>query len=320
MTEIVEILKSPITNESLRIIDNELVSDSGKEKFQVEDDILKFLSKENIEAKTKNVRKFYLDYSFPNYNDFDNLEHFVEKMSDNSFIKDLLEFIKPTDKILEFGCGTGQLGNFLAATGYAKIISADLSINSLRLANNFRKKNNLEGIDFVETDIFKNCFKEEVFDIIISNGVLHHTINPYLAFQNLIKLLKKDGIIIIGLYNKISRLKNSLIKYGAKVFGDNVIKLFDKVYKNKNGLAAEAWKMDQYFHPLEKRYSFRDIHKWFKDNNIEFINSIPSYNNEIKLFDKINKTGDIIDRFNLQIKDLIENDEGGLFIFIGKKN
>ena len=109
------------------------------------------------------------------------------------------------------------------------------------------------------------------------------------------------------------------MKYLSKIFGDRVIKLFDKVYKSKNGPAAEAWKMDQYFHPLEKRYSFNDIHKWFNQNHVEFINSLPSYDNQIDLFQKISKIGDPIDRFNLQFKDLIENTEGGLFIFIGRK-
>tara|TARA_B100001123_G_C15324204_1_gene1028951 strand:+ start:726 stop:1727 length:1002 start_codon:yes stop_codon:yes gene_type:complete len=319
MTKIINLLKSPYTNENLTVINNELVSTNGKEKFEIENNIFKFVSKENIELKTKNVRKFYLDYSFPNYNDFDDLEHFVTKMSNNTFIKDLMKLIKPTDTVLEFGCDTGQLGNFLAATGYSKIVSADLSINSLRLANDFKNKNNIKGIDFVETNVFENCFKDEIFDIIISNGVLHHTIDPYLAFQKLLKLLKKDGVIIIGLYNKISRLKNSAIKYLAKVFGNGAIRLFDNVYKSKNGAAAEAWKMDQYFHPLEKRYTFGDIHQWFVKNNIEFVNSLPSYNDQVDLFQKITKIGDPIDRFNLQFKDLIENDEGGLFVFIGKK-
>ena len=123
----------------------------------------------------------------------------------------------------------------------------------------------------------------------------------------------------MGLYNKISRLKNSAIKYLAKIFGDKAISVFDKVYKSKNGLAAEAWKMDQYFHPLEKRYSFSDIHFWFNENNIKFVNSIPSYNNQIKIFEEVKKIGDKIDQFNLQVIDFIENDEGGLFVFIGKK-
>ena len=56
-----------------------------------------------------------------------------------------------------------------------------------------------------------------------------------------------------------------------------------------------------------------------RKNNIEFVNSLPSYNDQVDLFQKITKIGDPIDRFNLQFKDLIENDEGGLFVFIGKK-
>jgi len=319
MSELINLFLSPDTKQELNLINNELVSKDGKNKYQIEEDIYKFVSKNKIELKTSSVRDFYLDFSFPNYNEFDSLEKFIRKMSNNFFIKELMTNINPKHKVLEFGCGTGQLGNFLAATGHSQIVSADLSINSLKLANKFKKENNITGVDFVETDIFNHCFKEKVFDIIITNGVLHHTKDPYLAFKNLIALLKDDGIIVLVLYNKISRLKNSLIKYLAKIFGDKAISAFDKIYKSKNGLAAQAWKMDQYFHPLEKRYTFSDIHDWFNKNDIKFINSIPSYNNKIKIFEEVESIGDNIDRFNIQVKDLIENDEGGLFIFIGKK-
>ena len=140
MSELTNLFISPETKQELNLINNELISADKKYKYEIEDDIFKFVSKNNIETKTNSVRDFYLDYSFPNYNDFDTLEMFVKKMSNNLFIKELTQNINPKNKVLEFGCGTGQLGNYLAATGYSQIISADLSINSLKLANNFKKK------------------------------------------------------------------------------------------------------------------------------------------------------------------------------------
>ena len=69
---------------------------------------------------------------------------------------------------------------------------------------------------------------------------------------------------------------------------------------------------------LREEIFFSELHGWYEKNNIEFINSIPSYNKKIDFVTKTSK-GDAIDQFNLQLIDLFENKEGGLFLFLGKK-
>jgi len=65
----------------------------------------------------------------------------------------------------------------------------------LDLAKEFADKNNISNIKFVNADIFDDIFKDEVFDFIWTNGVLHHTKDPYGAFKILVKYLKKEGYI-----------------------------------------------------------------------------------------------------------------------------
>lgn len=309
-------LKCPYTNEELEIKKNFLISQNGN-KYTIENGIYRFLNLNIISEQTKKVREFYIDDPFPNYNDYETLDHFVDIASRNILVKMILKLANPGDAILEFGCGTGQLSNIIAATGHSKVFGADLSIKSLELANKFKIDNNLTGINFFETDIFNSCFKENSFNIIISNGVLHHTKDPYRAFQELCKLLKPGGYILIGLYNKISRLRNSFIKYLSKIFGIKIISFFDPIYSSKNAATRKSWFKDQYEHVLEKRYTFRELHKWFDNNKIDFINSLPSYYANVPPTEKV-AIGDYVDQFNLQIVDLFENVEGGLFVFLGK--
>ena len=106
-------------------------------KYKIEDGIYRFLNNLS-DNQTSEVREFYMDDPFPNYNTYDNLEKFVQKIENNYFINSISSLLKPNDFVLEFGCGTGQLGNFLAATNHSKIISADLTYNSLKLANDFK--------------------------------------------------------------------------------------------------------------------------------------------------------------------------------------
>jgi SAM-dependent methyltransferase len=40
------------------------------------------------------------------------------------------------------------------------------------------------------------------FDVIISDGVIHHTVAPTESFNNLINFLKPDGLMIIMVYSK----------------------------------------------------------------------------------------------------------------------
>jgi 2-polyprenyl-3-methyl-5-hydroxy-6-metoxy-1,4-benzoquinol methylase len=317
MTDIIKLLQCPINSDGLSLANDYLISESNL-KYSIEKNIYRLMPKTNVDSKTNDVLDFYLENPFPHYNNEKDLETFLKKKDKNFFVNSIKQIIKPNDNVLDFGCGTGQLGNFLAATTSAKIISSDLSINSLRLGNRFASNYNIKGISFVESNIFNPCFKKNSFDLIICNGVLHHLINPYLGFEILESLLKPGGYIVIGLYNKISRLKNSFIKTLSNIFGETIYLLFDKVYRSKNNLAKKSWKMDQYFHPLEKRYYFKDLHKWFKDKKINFINSIPSYDKSL-LFHEECPPGDFIDQINIQIIDLIETQDGGLFIFLGKK-
>ena len=55
-------------------------------------------------------------------------------------------------------------------------------------------QNNISNISFINADIFDDVLVDEYFDFIWCNGVLHHTKNPYLAFNILIKSLKKKWI------------------------------------------------------------------------------------------------------------------------------
>ena len=193
-------------------------------------------------------------------------------------MKNLKEFIGYKKKILEVGAGTCQFSNYLAINSNNQIVSFDSSLESLKLGYNFAKKNGLENIKFVRGDIFDNIFLEETFDFVITNGVLHHTGDAKKAFKNLSQFLKKNGYIFVGLYNKYGRLRTILRKYLFKIFGKNILFLLDPVLRKtpKNSQdKIKAWIKDQYMHPVESLHTFDEVLKWFDENNIEFISSIP---------------------------------------------
>ena len=119
-------------------------------------------------------------------------------------------------------------------------------------------------------NIFKSFFQENFFDVVISNGVLHHTKDPYGAFKILIKSLKKEGYVLIGLYNKIGRIRTIIRKYLYKIFGKRFLMIADPTLRNlkDNPEQQNAWIRDQYIHPIESLHTLDEVHYWFEKNNI----------------------------------------------------
>ena len=196
----------------------------------------------------------------------------------------------------------------------------------LKIAKNFAKKNNISNINFVNADIFDDVLKENFFDFIWCNGVLHHTKNPYKAFEILIRSLKKNGYVLIGLYNKYGRIRTLIRKYLYKMFGKKLLLKVDPTLRNLKLDENEqtAWIRDQYTHPIESLHTIDEVLEWFKKNGIDYVSSIPSgdfdydYNN---IFEKKN-SGTFFSRILNQLIMIFNRlgSDGGLFVVIGKKH
>ena len=96
-----------------------------------------FDSKEDVTAA---VRSFYDSNPFPNYKDVDSEWRLKQKAEEGVFVRLLNEQIPHGAKVLEVGCGTGQLGNYLGIRWGRTVFGADLSLNALKLGQGFRQK------------------------------------------------------------------------------------------------------------------------------------------------------------------------------------
>ncbi|RPG57300.1 MAG: class I SAM-dependent methyltransferase [Flavobacteriales bacterium TMED235] len=294
-----------------------------KKKALQKNNIFKF---ELIDNSTKKVSNFYRETPFPNYKSNDNKSTILEKGNKNYLSSKFKNFIGHDKDVLEVGCGTGQLAIYFALATNNRVVGLDPTIESIELAANFSNKHNIDNIKFINADIFDDVLEDKFFDFIWCNGVLHHTKNPYEAFTILIKSLKVKGYVLIGLYNKIGRIRTILRKYMFKIFGIRFLNIFDPTLRNLKNSDEEkkAWIRDQYMHPLETLHTIDEVIDWFSKNNIEFINSIPSSNFEESdndLFVKKSK-GTVYSRFVNQFSMIFNSlgSDGGLFIVIGKKN
>ena len=294
------------------------------DEIKINDDIVKL----NINDTTvEKVIEFYNEAPFPNYEDDDDKSSIKQKGDHNYLAKQFKDFIGFNKDILEVGCGTGQLSLYFSIGNNNRVYALDPTLASIKIGKDFAKKNNIENIKFVNADIFDDVFNDQTFDFIWTNGALHHTKNPKLAFDITSKYLKKNGYILIGLYNKYGRARTLFRRFLYKFFGKFIIMLLDptlRKIKKGNDNQIKSWIRDQYEHPVESLHTFDEVLKWFDNNNIEFVNSIPECDiekdYENSLFRKSSK-GSFLSRFFSQITMLFNEhgSDGGLFVMIGKK-
>jgi ubiquinone/menaquinone biosynthesis C-methylase UbiE/uncharacterized protein YbaR (Trm112 family) len=107
-----------------------------------------------------------------------------------------------TDKrmILDAGTGLGREVINLARVAPQSIV---VGIEFSKSAENALKNiSELRNALIVQGDILRMPFKDESFDFILSEGVLHHTANPKEAFGKCCRVLKKGGEIAFYVYRK----------------------------------------------------------------------------------------------------------------------
>ena len=188
---------------------------------------------------------------------FDEVERF--RYATQPFMSRIAGFREFSGKrLLEVGCGLGtDLIEF--ARGGAVVTGVDLTPQSIELV---RKRFALEGfaVDARVSDAEHLPFGDSSFDVVYSFGVLHHTPNTQQAIDEVYRVLKPGGKIIIMLYHK-----NSLHVW----LGVPLYVLWKTLKKGASALArpteVEDWVRvyDGGENPLGKAYSRAEAERMF---------------------------------------------------------
>ena len=135
--------------------------------------------------------------------------------------------------LLDLGCGSGQntiVFDYLGASCTMIEFNKNSFNNARKLFKNYSKKK----FKIINKDLFK--FKtSRKFDIVVSNGVAHHTYNVKKNIELACKYVKKDGFLILGVCTPEGWFQRNLQR--AILF--NVSNSTEEIIKNAKKLFSE---------------------------------------------------------------------------------
>ena len=233
-----------------------------------------------------NYSKMMLDATFYDENPFEygysSKQEIVANM--NPLLKDLMQN-NAGNIFCDVGCGCGR--NLLYASNFAsRLIGVDLSVDSLNFARNFVKSNNLELIHGNNLDI---PLDSNTFDLVVSDGVCHHTGDTVKAFSECIRILKPGGSLYLAVYKKFRYYPVIYYVIGGVFRVINKFKigkyLIDKIFVPIHYMMYKMFKKqklsiietrnifyDYFITPVATFHSRGDVDSWCRSNNSDIIN------------------------------------------------
>jgi len=115
------------------------------------------------------------------------------------WMPEVMEFNRHAgEEVLEIGAGIGTDLSQFARHG-ARVTDLDLSAGHLALAQENFARRGLQG-RFIHHDAESLPFDDNTFDVVYSNGVLHHTPNTRQVVEEIKRVLKPGGKAIVMMY------------------------------------------------------------------------------------------------------------------------
>lgn len=240
--------------------------------------------------ENNSIVDFYDKWSYPNFNNF-NLEELL-KLGARDISDPSINWNKfwpnrsKNDKlnILVAGCGTVQASIIAAQNKNCFVTGIDISEKSIEIQKNNAK--NLSNIELLESSILEYN-TDQMFDLIVCTGVLHHVEDPVNNINHMTNMLKDTGVMCIMLYNytgrhgvyqiqklvKMLKLENNLT--GARQLAEIIDKLPEdhsvkKYIERTQEVDYLENFMDTFFNPYDRPYTIFDVKELVDQTNLEF--------------------------------------------------
>lgn len=233
-------------------------------------------------ADYKSVQKFYNEMPFDYERDTIDL---MERVQSRKLEKSYLSLLPLKDltglRIVDVGCGVGELANAIMLNYDATVVGIDISSKAIKIAQRTAELLSLQT-QFIEADLF-SFYPDKYFNILLSIGVLHHTKCLEDGLRHCLShLLEPGGLAVIALYHRYGR--QAFKEYFARLKQDGkknkeLFIIFKQMFTRfSNEANAWSWFRDQVFHPHETQTTMLEILPVLKKEGCSLLNAdIPGF-------------------------------------------
>jgi len=223
------------------------------------------------------VNAFYEVRPFPGYAPGDDATALLDRCHASPFLAALDRAVAPDARVLEVGCGTGQLSNFLAlAAPRRRVLGLDYTRASLAAAEEFRRHAGARNLQLARANLFAMPARAQAFDVVICRGVVHHTPDPDGAIREVCARVAPGGYLVLGFYERVARLPHRMRRALSRG-GAHPIRILDAVLRRRDldEDKKRTWIEDQYRHPLEVSLSFLHVFDVVRGAGLQWVASVP---------------------------------------------
>ena len=187
--------------------------------------------------------------------------------------------------ILVAGCGTGRIALEIAQSfAGARTLAIDLSLASLAAAKRKTPAALKDRIEFAQADIASIGSIGRDFDFINAGGVLHHMGDPLGGWRELIKLMRPNALMQVGLYSaharaEINEARKLVAARGYPATADGIRQARQDLFarpKHFNFMTLRDFfttseVRDLIFHVHEVQFTIPEIADFVAANDLDFI-------------------------------------------------
>lgn len=131
-----------------------------------------------------------------------------------------LKWVKGDDEVLDIGCGNGQ-NSLKVAPKVKSVIGFDVDESQLRLAGEAAARIGVKNAKFENRSATeKFAYKSEQFDCVLFLGVLEHLPERDKVMDEVWRVLKTGGRLLLGVPNEMTSWKKSQMRFGIIHFTD----------------------------------------------------------------------------------------------------
>ncbi len=156
---------------------------------------------------------------------FDQEEILHEKLHRRLMGEAILGITSPRTRIVDIGSGSCRVARMVREVKQLPVISLDISLETLRTAMSHNSAPMVNG------DNTRLPFRSDCADLVFSNGVIHHTPDPRVSFNELARIVRPGGTLVLSVYNRhcwyypVYRYIGAGVRTLRKLIGDRGLKL-----------------------------------------------------------------------------------------------